>query len=55
MLPDYRYMDNCMSGGGPGVPPSELCQSLCDLDSDQDVDLADVALFQFAFGKEYCY
>ena len=50
-LPDYRYMDNCMSGGGPGSSASGLCSDMYDSDSDGDVDLMDFMCFQKSFGK----
>ncbi len=49
-LDDYRFLDNCILGSGPGAPPpSQLCLDVYDSNADGDIDLADVAVFQMGF------
>jgi len=59
-LDDYADFFGCMSGPGvwPSPSPSECadaCLAAFDFDDDNDVDLADFAAFQMAFGSStYC-
>ncbi len=48
-LDDYRLLDNCIAGGGPGAPADPTCLDPFDFNYDADVDLEDVAGFQNVF------
>ncbi len=47
-LDDFNAMSNCLSGPGAGLGNDCDC---FDSDGDSDVDLADFAVFQYAFGE----
>ncbi len=46
---DYAALSACLSG--PGILPGPGCVLDADADGDGDVDLADVAVFQSAYGR----
>lgn len=52
---DFLYLSRCLAGPGITTPPAAATAehfARADQDGDGDVDLADVALFQEAFGAE---
>ena len=55
-LQDHRWLPNCMAGAGiVSTPPAPECADACaaafDCDDDNDVDLADFAIFQRSFAE----